>query len=377
MVISLLIPGYAEEDYDQILSSENGTLNIGLSVIPQLENNSISKLHIGWIDPELNTIQEHIDFKITVVKDDQNIFGPILLTHTSVGTVNIPVEFTSLGEHQVIVETEGILFQLISTETTVFTINIEKVHLTNSIIRVEPEPPIPQVSIFDKFMADTNQWIISFTTRIADIESELESQKSVNQDLQEQLDELKNRPMVIPSDINFLEFDERITKLENTVENQNDIIDELNKKIKKLHTNSTTFVYEKIVINEVDINPPGDDSASINEWVELYNPTDSEIDLGVWEIASTTVLKKTMTILAGTTIQPREFLTFSYQSIWFTDSFESVELRDENGIIIDKTPLLSDLANDFTSWQRIYDGYDSNNSGDWKFVTSTAGSSNT
>jgi len=131
-----------------------------------------------------------------------------------------------------------------------------------------------------------------------------------------------------------------------------------------------------VVINEVDINPPGDDSASINEWVELYNPTDSEINLGGWEIASTTVLKKTMTILAGTTIQPGQFLTYSYQSVWFTDSNESVELRDENGIVIDKTPLLSDLANDFTSWQRFYDGYDLDNSGDWKFVTSTTGSSN-
>ena len=131
-----------------------------------------------------------------------------------------------------------------------------------------------------------------------------------------------------------------------------------------------------VVINEVDINPPGDDSASISEWVELYNPTDSEIDLGGWEIASTTVLKKTMTILAGTTIQPGEFLTYSYQSVWFTDSNESVELRDENGIVIDKTPLLSDLGNDFTSWQRFYDGYDLDGSGDWKFVTSTAGSSN-
>ena len=53
---------------------------------------------------------------------------------------------------------------------------------------------------------------------------------------------------------------------------------------------------ENIVINEVDINPPGDDFASITEWVELYNPTDSEVDIGDWKIASTTVLKKTMTI---------------------------------------------------------------------------------
>ncbi|QDI88361.1 lamin tail domain-containing protein [Candidatus Nitrosopumilus sp. SW] len=131
-----------------------------------------------------------------------------------------------------------------------------------------------------------------------------------------------------------------------------------------------------VVINEVDINPPGDDSKSISEWVELYNPTDSEIDLSGWQIASTTVLKKTMTIGPGTTIEPGQFLTFSYQSVWFTDINESVELRNANGIVIDKTPILSDIQNDFTSWQRIYDGYDLDNSNDWKFVTSTSGSTN-
>ena len=49
---------------------------------------------------------------------------------------------------------------------------------------------------------------------------------------------------------------------------------------------------DHVVINEVDTNPPGDDSASISEWVELYNPTDSDVDLGGWSVASTTVLKK-------------------------------------------------------------------------------------
>ena len=133
---------------------------------------------------------------------------------------------------------------------------------------------------------------------------------------------------------------------------------------------------ENVVINEIDINPPGDDSASVSEWVELYNPTDSDVDIGGWQIASTTVLKKTMTIPPGTIIEPGQFLTYSYQSVWFTDANEYVELRDENQVVIDKTPALSDIQNDFTSWQRLYDGYDFDASGDWMFVTSTAGSSN-
>ena len=134
---------------------------------------------------------------------------------------------------------------------------------------------------------------------------------------------------------------------------------------------------ENVVINEVDINPPGDDSKSISEWVELYNPTDSEIDLTGWQIAATYFNFKTpMTIPEGTVIKPGQFLTFSYQTVWFNDSNESVELRNENGVVIDKTPILADIQNDFTSWQRIYDGYDLDNSDDWKFVTSTSGSTN-
>lgn len=131
-----------------------------------------------------------------------------------------------------------------------------------------------------------------------------------------------------------------------------------------------------VVINEIDINPPGDDSKSVLEWVELYNPTSSKIDISGWQIASTTALKKTMTISPGTFIEPGKYLTFSYQSLWFADSNELVELKDKNGVVVDKTPLLSDPKNDLTSWQRIYDGYDLDNSNDWKFATPTAGSSN-
>ena len=130
LLIPLLItPAFAAEpllpeDYEQILPSEQGTLNIGLSVIPEPEPNSVSKLYIAWIKPNFNKIQEHIDYTVTVVKDGENIFGPIPLTHTSPGKVKIPVEFTSSGEHQVIIEMEGILFQPIPIETTVFTINV-------------------------------------------------------------------------------------------------------------------------------------------------------------------------------------------------------------------------------------------------------------
>jgi hypothetical protein len=130
-------------------------------------------------------------------------------------------------------------------------------------------------------------------------------------------------------------------------------------------------ISDHVMINEVDTNPFGDDSLAISEWVELYNPTDSDVDLSGWEIASTTVLKKTFTIPDGTIISPEKHLTFTYTKVWFTDSSELVELRNFSGDVIDKTPLISDLKNDFMSWQRSYDGHN-----DWEFSLGNAGGSN-
>ena len=130
-------------------------------------------------------------------------------------------------------------------------------------------------------------------------------------------------------------------------------------------------ISDHVVINEVDTNPFGDDSQSISEWVELYNPTDSDVDLSGWKIASTTVLKKTLTIPDGTIIGSDKLLTFTHEKIWFTDSSESVELRNSADEVIDKTPFISDLENDFLSWQRSYDGHSN-----WEFSLASAGGSN-
>ena len=130
-------------------------------------------------------------------------------------------------------------------------------------------------------------------------------------------------------------------------------------------------ITDHVVINEVDTNPFGDDSLTVSEWVELYNPTDSDVDLSGWEIASTTVLKKTFTIPDGTVISPEKHLIFTYAKVWFTDSSESVELRNPSGDIIDKTPVISDLKNDFFSWQRSFDAHL-----DWEFSLGNAGASN-
>ena len=134
---------------------------------------------------------------------------------------------------------------------------------------------------------------------------------------------------------------------------------------------SAQTIVDHVVINEVDTNPSGDDSKFISEWVELYNPTDDDVDLSGWSIASTTIFKKTLTIPDGTIISSGDFLIFNHETIWFTDTAELIELTNGDGVLVDKTREVFDLENNSKSWQRTYDGFS-----DWKFTSATAGNSN-
>ena len=135
-------------------------------------------------------------------------------------------------------------------------------------------------------------------------------------------------------------------------------------------------ISDNVVINEVDINPRGDDATALYEWVELYNPTNSTINISGWTVASTSVLQKTLFITESTFLNPGELRAFPYTKVWFADVNEVVQLRDRSGMIVDQTPELTDLDDDLFSWQRIYDGYDTDSVSDWIFEASSAGRTN-
>jgi len=86
--------------------------------------------------------------------------------------------------------------------------------------------------------------------------------------------------------------------------------------------------------------------------------------------------EKTLKIPSNTIIAPNGFAKFQYQAVWFLDINEVAELRNSEGTVIDKTLKIADIKNDFDSWQRIADGFDTDSDSDWKFETSNAGSSN-
>lgn len=127
----LIIPAFAET---QMSSTDKGTLDVKLTYDP-IEPNTQTKINIDFINPQTQKIQEHIDYTISVSKDGETVFGPIPLTHTSVGSVKIPIEF-NLGEgvYSMNFNIEGILFQPIPAETASFDIVVGEAY-------AQPNPP--------------------------------------------------------------------------------------------------------------------------------------------------------------------------------------------------------------------------------------------
>lgn len=192
----LVIPAFAQTN-SQILPTEKGTLDVKLSydeIIPGQQ----TKLSIDFINPQTKKIQEHIDYKMTVSKDDEAVFGPIPLTHTSVGSVKIPVEFVDDGIYSVELEIEGILFQPIPLEKVSFDVAVGE-----AVVQPSPTPEnngggciiatatfgselSPQVQQLRElrdntilntksgmtFMTTFNQFYYSFSPTVADFERE-------------------------------------------------------------------------------------------------------------------------------------------------------------------------------------------------------------
>ena len=124
-------------EYDQIVSTSDGTLDVGIYTIPKTPNTEEpTKLMISFLKPDTEKIQLHIDYRVSVTKDGDYVFGPMTrLLHTSPGFITIPVEFSENGSHMIHIEVEGILFQPIPLETATFTMNVGQAEQ-------EPEPVV-------------------------------------------------------------------------------------------------------------------------------------------------------------------------------------------------------------------------------------------
>lgn len=120
--------------------------------------------------------------------------------------------------------------------------------------------------------------------------------------------------------------------------------------------------YTDLVINEVELNPPGYDEN--NEWVELYNGGYESADVSGWSLV--TAQNVTLVFPSGTIIPAKGFYSISSEGYWLRNTDEVIVLFNWIGIEVDRTPHLSDAENDEYAWSRYPDGESS-----WDFIPSS------
>jgi hypothetical protein len=121
-------------------------------------------------------------------------------------------------------------------------------------------------------------------------------------------------------------------------------------------TTSSQSIGGHVVINQVEQNPPGPDAD--REWIVLYNPTQSTVDISGWRIQTTHGRSRTYAIPMGVVLLPRAFLNVTFPGQSIDNENESLVLLNAQGQIVDSTPIISDSGDDSNTWRRSPDGTD-------------------
>jgi len=132
-------------------------------------------------------------------------------------------------------------------------------------------------------------------------------------------------------------------------------------------------ITQTVKINEIEFNPPG--PVANNQWIEIFNMDQNLLNIGGWLVKSTK-LGKTFEIPDGFVILPNDYLVIPFNSVMFDLENESVVLLTSDAVEVDRTPLLSDTADDTLTWQRFPNAIDTDTPADWVFRNSTHGASN-
>lgn len=110
-----------------------------------------------------------------------------------------------------------------------------------------------------------------------------------------------------------------------------------------------------VVIWEVEVNPAGEDQG--NEWVKLHNLTTEDINIGGWLVMARAGQPGAVEIELETIIPRGGFYVVDHVPfLWLDNEGEYIELRDQEGRLVDCTPFgaLDDFrdSGDERTWQR-------------------------
>jgi hypothetical protein len=126
------ILAYATSNSTVLRSSTNAS-SLDVLLVP-LSNVSREEMHfrVGFLQPNTNELQRHVDFNLIVLKDGKEVFSasnqtgqPQIPLHSIPGTMDIPLftyDFQKAGEYTIKIPVFGILFNPIMPEEAEFRI---------------------------------------------------------------------------------------------------------------------------------------------------------------------------------------------------------------------------------------------------------------
>jgi uncharacterized repeat protein (TIGR01451 family) len=116
-----------------------------------------------------------------------------------------------------------------------------------------------------------------------------------------------------------------------------------------------------VFINEVDLSP----IEGYPQWVELYNSGNESVDITGWSIIALSDPSEEE-IIDSEIISANDFYVVSLSEDWDNSHEETLILRNDQGIEVDRTPPLLDIYESNCAWSRYPDG-----SPYWSFLEST------
>jgi hypothetical protein len=126
------IVAYATSNSTVLRSSTNAS-SLDVLLVP-LSNVSREEIHfkVGFLQPNTNELQRHVDFNFIIIKDGKEVFRasnqtgqPNIPLHSIPGTMDIPLftyDFQKSGEYIIKIPVVGILFNPIIPEMAEFRI---------------------------------------------------------------------------------------------------------------------------------------------------------------------------------------------------------------------------------------------------------------
>lgn len=122
-------------------------------------------LNFDFVNPNKKSIQEHVDYTITVSKNGHTVFGPIT-KHAVSGSVSLPMVIAERQPHDVLIEVNGVMFQPIPAETSNFSImtggqTILSEYTSNHSLKINlalNKNPSPDPKIVPEWVKNNAKW---------------------------------------------------------------------------------------------------------------------------------------------------------------------------------------------------------------------------